>query len=122
MALAFLLDEHLRGLLLRAIESHNARGVHPIDAVCVGDPGDLPLGSDDPDILLWAERERRILVSRDEATMKTYFAEHLQAGHHSPGLFLIRKGSTLPDVVFFLASVVYASEPADWHDLFVYIP
>src|SRR5690242_5171263 len=110
MALAFLLDEHLRGKLWRAIESHNARGVHPIDAVCVGDADDLPLGSDDPDILLWAEREGRILVSRDEATMKTYFAEHLQAGHHSPGLFLIRKGSTLPDVVLFLAAVVYASD------------
>src|SRR5438045_9127609 len=118
MPLAFLLDEHLRRRLWQAVESHNARGAHPIDAVRVGDPDDLALGSADPDILVWAEREGRILVSRDEATMKTYFAEHLQAGHHSPGLFLIRKGSALADVVLFLAAAAHATDPGAWHDQF----
>ena len=52
MALAFLLDENLRGLLWKHIRRHNVRGVHPIDAVRVGDVADLPLGSTDPAILL----------------------------------------------------------------------
>jgi hypothetical protein len=61
--LRYLLDENLRGRLWQAIGVHNQTGAYPIDVVRVGDPPDLPLGSLDPDILLWAEREGRILVS-----------------------------------------------------------
>jgi len=32
----------------------------------VGDPTDLPLASDDPDILRWAEREGFVLVTFDQ--------------------------------------------------------
>jgi hypothetical protein len=122
MALAFVLDEHLRGPMWQAVQTHNARGVHLIDVVRVGDPPDLPLGSVDPDILAWAERERRIVVSRDEGTMKTHLAEHLKAGNHSPGVFLIRKGSALADVAFFLAAAAHASDAVDWQDRYMYIP
>src|SRR5438270_13531903 len=45
--LSFVLDEHLRGPLWIAIQTHIARGIHPIDAVRVGDPTDLPLGTKD---------------------------------------------------------------------------
>jgi hypothetical protein len=122
MLAGYLLDEHLRGPLWRAIQTHNARGVYPIDVVRVGDPPALPCGSLDPDILTWAEREGRILVSRDEATMKTHLADHLAAGRHSPGVFLIRRGSTLDEVVEFLVDAAYASDPPDWEARCVYIP
>ena len=122
MPVAFVLDEHLRGGLWQAIQSHNAKGVLLIDAVRVGDLPDLPLGSQDPDILLWAEANGRILVSRDEHTMKSYLADHLKAGGHSPGVFLIRRSSKVADVTFFLAAATHASEPADWQDHVSYIP
>jgi hypothetical protein len=76
VALAFVLDENQRGLLWRAIVRHNQAGVNVLDAVRVGDFPDLPLGSSDPDILLWSEREGRILVSFDKATMADHLAEH----------------------------------------------
>ncbi len=63
MALRFVLDENQRGLLWRAVVRHNQRGLHVLDVVRVGDPSDLPLGSIDAEILLWCEREDRILVS-----------------------------------------------------------
>ena len=122
MPLAFVLDEQLRGPLWHAIGSHNMRGVHPIDAVRVGDSPDLPLGSLDPDILVWAEAHDRILVTKDEKTLKSYLAKHLQTGRHSPGVFIIRRGSTLAGVTFFLAVAAHASESADWRDQVVYIP
>ncbi len=56
MALRFLLDEHLRGPLWHAIQRHNLSSSDSLDVVRVGDPADLPLGSDDPTILAWAER------------------------------------------------------------------
>jgi hypothetical protein len=63
--LRFVLDENQRGLLWRAIIRHNQAGINPIDAVRVGDFANLPLGTSDSDILLWSEREERILVSFD---------------------------------------------------------
>lgn len=122
MLLRYLLDEHLRGVLWQAVQSHNAQGVHPIDVLRVGDSPDLLLGATDPEILQWAEREGRLLVSRDESTMKTHLVDHLQAGRMSPGVFLIRRGSTLADVVFFLVAAVYASDPVEWQDQYSYIP
>ena len=65
MALRFVLDENQRGLLWRAVVRHNHAGVHPLDVVRVGDPPDLPLGSIDPDILVWGERENRIAILTD---------------------------------------------------------
>ncbi|HBI44414.1 MAG TPA: hypothetical protein DDY78_16405 [Planctomycetales bacterium] len=105
MPLRFLLDEDLRGWALwQAIRRHNAVNVDPIDVARVGDPVDLPLGTKDPDVLIWAERCCRIVVSRDESTMKSHLAIHLRAGHGSPGLFLMRKRSRLFDVVDFLVA------------------
>lgn len=54
--------------------------------------------------------------------MKTHFANHLRAGRHLPGLFLVRRGSRMLNVVDFLVAATYASEPADWQDQWVYIP
>src|SRR5262249_28767201 len=112
MSIPYLLDEHLRGLLWRAIQRHNALGSQLLDVVRVGDPPDLPRGSVDPDILLWAEREGRILVSRDESTLGTHLASHLAAGHHSPGIFLVRKRCSLSQVVEWLVEAAHSSDPA----------
>ena len=122
MPLSFLLDEHLRGTLWRAIQHYNSRGVNPLDVVRVGDPEDLPLGSLDPAILSWAEREDRILVSEDRKTLARHLADHLLAGHHSPGIFTIRGVTTLPRLISFLESAAYASDAHEWRDRIEYIP
>jgi hypothetical protein len=122
MTLRYVLDEQLRGPLWRALQWHNSQGIHPLDAVRVGDPAGLPLGTPDPDLLLWAEREQRILVTYDHDTMPAHLADHLAAGHHSPGVFLIRPHSTLPQIVTFLRDAAYASEPGEWQDRVQFIP
>jgi hypothetical protein len=93
-----------------AIESHNQKGIHCLDAVRVGDPPDLLQGATDPEVLVWAEREGRILVSGDRRTLLRHFADHLDAGRHSPGLFLLRPSTPLPKIIEFLAAVTYASD------------
>src|SRR5262245_25889278 len=114
MALRFVLDENQRGLLWRAIVRHNQLSSYPVDAIRVGDAPDLPLGTSDPDVLSWCERENRILVSFDKATLATHLAAHLQAGGHSPGIFLLRRGTRLATVVDYLALVAHASEAWEW--------
>jgi hypothetical protein len=122
MPLAYVLDEHLRGLLWGAIRQHNAGGVNVIDVTRVGDPADLPLGTQDPDLLLWAERENRVVVTRDWNTMPGHLADHLQGGHHSPGVFILSRGYSLPQLVFILALAAYAMDPAEVVDQVTFLP
>ena len=122
MPLRYLLDEHLHGALWRAIQQHNVAGNNPLDTLCVGDPSDLLLGATDSDNLLWAEREGRILVSLDKNTLPGHLVQHLQSGHRSPGVLLIRPGRAVAQVVSFLVIAAYASDPADWQDRWEYIP
>jgi hypothetical protein len=120
--LRFLLDEHLRGPLWSAILRHNAQGALPIDSVRVGDPPELPLGSDDATILLWAEREGRILLTEDVHTMPGHLLAHLQAGHHSPGVFVISLGCSIGQLLIALELVAHAGDAADYGDTVTYVP
>lgn len=122
MPLRYLLDEHFRGPLWRAIQQHNAGGTHPIDVSRVGDPADLPLGSLDPDDLLWAERNGCVVVSFDKGTMPGHLVGHLQAGHHSPGVYLVRSYATIPQVVDYLVISAYTTDPALLQDTYEFIP
>src|SRR5947207_10914 len=123
MPLAYLLDEHLRGGgLWHAILRHNALSPYPIDTHRVGDPLDLPLGSLDPDILIWVEREGRVLLTEDVSSMPGHLANHLAAGRHSPGIFLLRSGIALPDMVAELVLHAYAGDPAVYRDQAQFFP
>jgi hypothetical protein len=122
MPLCYVLDEQLRGPLWQAIQQNNKVSGYPIDVLRVGDVADLPLGSSDPDILLWAEREGRVIISYDKKTMLGYLSQHLQAGRHCAGLFLIRSPVTIAQIVDYLAISAYAADPAALRDRFEYIP
>jgi|SRR6516164_7947306 hypothetical protein len=122
MPLKFLLDEHLRGPLCQAIQHHNGRGTDIIDATRVGDDKKLPFGSTDKAILLWAEQADRILVSQDKSSLSRHLEEHLNAGHHCVGIFIVRQRATLPTIVSILALVAYESESWEWRDRIEYIP
>jgi hypothetical protein len=122
VALCFLLDEHLRGPLWWAIQQHNAQGVNVLDVLRVGDPPAPALGTADPDLLLWIEANARVLVSRDYHTMLGHLATHLQAGHHVPGLLLLRPVWTIPAVVASLVLYDQICDPQDLLDSVEYIP
>ena len=107
MPLAFVLDEHLRGPLRQAVIRHNLTGEDPIDIKCVGDDADLPLGAADQTVLLWAERKRWILVTEDRRTMVSYLRDHLQSGHHSPGVLIARAGQRMHALVECLVLIAY---------------
>ncbi len=120
--LRFLLDEHLRGPLWSAIQRHNLLGGLFLDAVRVGDVPELPLASQDSGLLIWAEREGRILVTEDKRTMPGHLAEHLETGHRSPGVFMVRGGRSIREVLDCLELAAHAGNPADFADGITFIP
>ena len=122
MALAYLLDEHLRGPLWRAVRRHNATQSSPIDVTRVGDPESPGLGTLDPNLLIWAEEANRIIVTFDERTMPQHLTDHLATGRHVPGIFVIRPRQNLRDVLDFLVFAALASDESEWRDQIVYIP
>lgn len=123
MPLRFVLDENLRGgALWHAVQQHNAAGLDVLDVTRVGDPADLPIGTNDPDLFLWAERADRILVSLDKRTLPVHLAAHLQAGGHSPGVLILRPGSTTPQMLFALVLIAHAGDPVDYQDRIDFIP
>jgi Domain of unknown function (DUF5615) len=121
MPLGFLIDEHLCGPLVQAIIGHNGLGSRLIDAVEVGEPPDLPLASVDADILIWAERNGRLLVTQD-LKMPGHLRRHLAAGRHSPGILLIVRGAHLPNVIAALELIAHDGNPPDYADQFQFIP
>jgi hypothetical protein len=122
MSIRFLLDEHLRGLLWRAVQHHNGRGGPVLDAVRVGDADAPPLSTPDPVLIRWAQTEQRILVSNDRRTMIREFLAHRGRGDHSPGLFVLVPNAPLSEVLEFLVAAAHASEPSEWIDRIQFIP
>lgn len=122
MPLRFVLDEHPRGPLWRAILRHNIGGRLPIDATRVGDVADLPLGATDNEILAWAERERRIVLSFDAHTMPAALALHLQAGHSSPGVPILAASARMAEVIDAIEFIAHAGYPGDFEEQVGYVP
>jgi hypothetical protein len=122
MPLAFVLDEHLRGPLWQAILRHNMRAGEQLDVMRVGDAPDLPLRIADPDILLWAQRESRILITEDRHTMAYHLREHLAKGNRSPGILILRSNQRMSTLVECLVLIAHVGEPAEFADAITYIP
>jgi hypothetical protein len=122
MALAFLLDENLRGPLWHGIQHHNAQGVDVLDVVCVGEQNAPPLGTLDPDLLLWSEANGRLLITRDSNSMPGHLADHLSAGHHSPGILMLRRRWTIPAVIGMLVLYDQTADPHSLVDRIDHIP
>jgi hypothetical protein len=117
-----LLDENLRGPLWHAFQQHNAGGLDAVDSERVGDPPDLLLGSKDPDILLWCEREDRVLVTSDKKSIAGHLTAHLQQGRHSPGILVLRPGYTIGEWLLYLVLTAYTFDPAEVQDQVTFLP
>jgi hypothetical protein len=122
MPLRFLLDEQIHRTVWTTIVRHNLLGKDALDVVRVGSSDAPPYGTLDPDLLLWAEREGRIILSEDKSTMPGHLANHLAAGQHSPGIMMLRRHVYLSDLVDFLCLAAYASDPSEWKDRIAYVP
>ena len=81
-----LLDENVEKALFLGLKRR-----HPgLDVVRVVDVG--LGGRSDAEVLEWAAREGRVLVSRDHATLSAEAARRIEEGRPMSGLILLRRG------------------------------
>jgi hypothetical protein len=112
MPLSFLIDEDTRdGALWDAIQRHNVESPDwAIDAIRVGDEGAPGLGTLDLDVLDWSVKTGRIIVSRDVSTLIAEHNEFVARSNWTPGLLIVRKGFSIPEVVEYLSLVSHVGE------------
>jgi|TARA_B100002003_G_C14076655_1_gene517955 hypothetical protein len=114
----FLLDENLPSALERAL----LRREPTLDVSRVGQKGAPPLGTGDSELLLVCEADRMLLVTRDRSTMPRHVTEHLHSGHHTHGVFLIKRNSSLSEIIEDLILVWSSSGSEEWRDQLLYLP
>jgi hypothetical protein len=121
--LRFLIDECVSVHVAEAIRDWNIENpLQTISFLSVGDPPDLPKGSGDPDILLWAEKNDYLVLTVDYRSMPGHLANHLAAGHHIGGVLSVRPITATDRVVEELLMISVAGERDDFFDLLQYIP
>jgi hypothetical protein len=88
----------------------------------VGQPGFPPNGTPDPDLLLFAESMHSAFLSRDKSTMIGHIINHMAAGHHTWGVFLLKGGHPTAAYADNLILIWSLSEAEDWRDRVEYLP
>ena len=110
----FLLDEHLS----RAIQEQSPE----IHVRLIGDEDVPPLGTPDPTILTWIERNNYILVTNNRRTMPRHLTEHLQAGGHVPGILCFPQRASIGTYIKELGRIWSSFNPEQYRDVVQYLP
>jgi Domain of unknown function (DUF5615) len=114
----FLLDEHIPYAVLRGL-----RRIAPeIQVFRVGEAEAPPLHTSDPDLLAWIEANSCFLVTNNRASMPAHLRDHLTAGQHIPGIFIVPRRLALGSVIDQLHLIWLASLPSEYQDRIVYLP
>lgn len=114
--LRLLSDQNLNGRILRGL----ARRDVVLDLVRACDAG---LASfEDPEVLEWAAKEDRIVVSHDVNTMPAFAYDRVRAGQSMPGVFIIPVSMAIGQAVDELEFALEAVSPEECKDRVIYFP
>jgi hypothetical protein len=114
IGLAF--DENFNHDVIRGLLRRNPA----LDVVRVWDAG--LAGLDDPGVLAWAARERRVLISHDVATLTAFAYARIQAGQPMPGLFEVGPAVPIATAIEDLLLIAECSLPGEWEGQVRYLP
>lgn len=114
--LRLLADENFNHDLLRGV----LRRLPTLDLVRVQDVG--LGGQDDPTVLEWAARERRILLTHDVNTMPRHAFERVRRREAMAGVFVVMQRSAPAMVIDDLLLLVECSDMTEWSDRVQYLP
>ncbi|MEP7338369.1 MAG: hypothetical protein ABI977_11595 [Acidobacteriota bacterium] len=77
---------------------------------------------DDPDLLIEASGEQRVLFTHDLRTMPQAIADVIGAGHNIAGVFVVPRSLPLAQAINELELIVMASTDSEWLDSYRILP
>ncbi|MBI2807633.1 MAG: DUF5615 family PIN-like protein [Planctomycetes bacterium] len=117
-AVKFLIDEDVAKYLGTALQRAESMVV-VLRVVESGAPGS---GTLDPPLLAWAQANGFAIVTKDKNTMPGHALEHVRTGNHTWGIFVLRTGFTVREIVDSLLLIYGASQAEEWRDQVNFIP
>ena len=114
----FLLDENTP----HAIRDQLLRRKPEMEVLVIGDDMAPALGTPDPELLRWIEREGYVLVSRNRRTLSQHLRKHLEDGGHVPGILLLGRRSSVGQIVEDLVLIWEVVRPEEYRDRAEYLP
>ena len=114
--LRLLIDQDLDHDILRAL----MRRLPRLDAVTAFEVGMAE--APDTQLLTWAAREGRVVVTHDRRTMPAHAADLIKAGKDISGLFVVPRGMQLRQAIEDLELLIACSDNAEWVNVIRYLP
>jgi hypothetical protein len=115
--LRLLADENINHDLVRGVVRRRSR----LDLVLIQAVGLSEAG--DPEILAWAAREERIVLTHDVNTMTRFAIERVKRGEAMAGVFIVhQEGAALSTIIDDLLLLDECSEMSEWSGQILYLP
>ncbi len=114
--LRLIADENLKGAIVRGLLVREPE----LDLVRVQDVG--LSGIDDQDILEWAAREGRVVLTQDIRTMPKYAYERIVAGQPMQGVFVIGHSASVRQAIEDILLLARCSLEGEWESQVCYVP
>ena len=114
--LRLLADENLNHDLMRGV----LRRMPSLDLVRVHDVGLREV--DDPSLLEWAARERRIILTHDVNTMPAFAFDRIRKNQAMPGIFVVSQQAALVDVIDEILLIAECSDGSEYDGQVIYLP
>ncbi len=109
-------DEDFNNRILRGL----LRRMPSLDVSRVQDVG--LCGSKDPDVLEWAARDGRVLLTHDASTMSAFAYERVKQGLVMPGIFEISPDMPIGQAIEEIVMIAMASLEAEYEGQVRHLP
>ncbi len=114
--LRMLADENFNNAILRGLRLRNP----DLDIVRIQDIG--LSGEEDPLVLDWAARHRRVLLTHDKATIPHFAYERIKAGQPMAGVCEVNRSVPISQAIEEILLIAECSDLGDWEYQIRYLP
>ena len=112
----FLADENFNGYVTSALR----RRLSQLDFVTAAEAG--LKGLSDPDLLAWAARDERVLLTHDVTTLIHFANERLRLGLSLSGVIVVNRRLRVSNVIEDLMLVAECSDGSEWQGKIRFLP
>lgn len=114
----FLIDENISPEYRTQLLRHEPS----LTVLVIGDEGAPARSTADPEILKWCEQNQFSLITNNRESMPQHLSDHIEAGHHVPGIFTISLEVPMGKIIEELLLIAGASDADEYMDEITYIP